>query len=41
MSQIHNVKLVGKKYLHWEDLDVDLGLAALGNLEKYPLVYEK
>ncbi len=40
VQDIHDVKLVGNKYLNWPKLDVDLSLESLGNLEKFPLKYK-
>lgn len=40
LSEIHNVKLLRGKYLHWPDLDVDLELDSLSNREQYPLLYK-
>ena len=41
ISQIHNVKLLRRKHLHWPELDVDLELECLEFPEKYPLKYHK
>jgi len=40
VQDIHEVRLVGNKYLNWPKLDVDLSLESLGNLEKFPLKYK-
>ncbi len=39
VSQIHNVYFLEEDHLHWPDLDVDLELASLLYLDKYPLIY--
>ena len=41
ISQIQNVEFVHGKYLHWDELDVDLGIESLENLERFPLIYKK
>ena len=40
ISDILDVKLLHKKHLFWEKLDVDLELDSLKNPEKYPLIYK-
>ncbi len=37
--QIYNVELRAGKFLRWPELDVDLEIASLNNLEKYPLIF--
>ena len=39
VEEIHDVYLLHGNHLHWPQLDVDLSLASLRNLEKYPLKY--
>ena len=39
ISQIQNLRLLGKDHLYWPDLDVELELGSLINIEKYPLIY--
>ena len=39
LSEIHRVKLIQGRHLHWKDLDVDLALDSLRNTERYPLKY--
>ena len=38
VSQICNIKLLGKKHLYWEDLDIDLSIESIKNPDKYPLI---
>lgn len=40
LSEIHNVRLLHSRHLHWPALDVDLELEALRHPEQYPLIYE-
>ena len=39
VSSIHHVKLLHSCYLRWNDLDIDLELASLEHLDRYPLAY--
>jgi len=40
VSDIFDVKLLHKKHLHWEKLDVDLDLKSIENPDLYPLIYK-
>ena len=39
IAQIHSVRFLHHRHLYWKDLDVDLDLASLEQLEKYPLKF--
>ena len=40
VAQIHNVRFLHQRHLHWKDLDVDLDLESLSRLEQYPLIFK-
>ena len=40
VETIFNVKFIGQKQLHWEDIDVDIELDALEHPEKFTLSYQ-
>lgn len=40
VAQIHAVKLLHGRHLHWERLDVDIELDSLEHPERYPLRYQ-
>jgi hypothetical protein len=40
LSDLHRVKLLHGRVLHWEGLDVDLALHSLDHLDQYPLKYK-
>ncbi len=37
IKEIHNFKVVHRKYLSWPDIDVDLEIESIKSPEKYPL----
>jgi hypothetical protein len=39
ISDILNVRLINDSHLYWESLDIDIEIASLQNLEKYPLIF--
>jgi hypothetical protein len=39
VRQVHNVRFLHGRHLHWPDLDVDLEVDALEHPERYPLAY--
>jgi hypothetical protein len=39
VADILNVQLINDMHLYWEELDIDIEVASLKNLEKYPLIY--
>ena len=40
LSEIHRVQLVHRRFLRWEELDVELALASLEHPDRYPLKYQ-
>lgn len=39
ISDILNVQLINDIHLYWKELDIDIEIASLKNLEKYPLTF--
>jgi hypothetical protein len=39
VRQIHNVRLLHGRHLHWPDLDVDVEIDSLEHPDRYPLTY--
>jgi hypothetical protein len=39
VTDILNVQLINNNHLYWKELDIDLEVASLKDLEKYPLIY--
>ena len=40
LADIQKLELINSHHLRWENIDVDIELASLNNLEKYPLKYK-
>ena len=40
VADIYQVELLYQRHLRWPKLDVDLELASLEDLEKYPLIFK-
>jgi len=41
IEQIYNVKRIGPDAFYWEELDIDIELAALAEPDKYPLKFKR
>ncbi|MCA1797824.1 MAG: DUF2442 domain-containing protein [Geobacteraceae bacterium] len=41
IEQIYNVKRIGHGAFYWEELDIDIELAALAEPDKYPLKFKR
>ena len=40
VSDVYDVRFLGKSHLHWPALDVDLALDSIRRPEAYPLIYK-